>query len=228
MSTLRLCERNLKMYFRDKTAVFFSLLAVLIVIVLYILFLAQIQIDAVVESTNNIIDENNVSYLINSWILAGLLSITTVTSTLGGYGIIVEDVEKRKRMDFKSSPLSSMKYPSASVLSCIAIGTIISCVALAVYTLYIFITTGYCFGMQQFLQCIGFILLSSSMSATLLGFVVSFIKTSNGFSSISLVVGTVIGFLNGLYVPMGSLPEVIQNVLKCLPFGHIASVFRKY
>jgi|GEM_PF-1324775 len=33
--------RNLKLYFRDRLTVFYSLLAVLIVIVLYVLFLAD-------------------------------------------------------------------------------------------------------------------------------------------------------------------------------------------
>ncbi|RKJ40642.1 ABC transporter permease [bacterium 1XD42-8] len=227
MSIRKICGRNLKIYFRDKTAVFFSLLAVLIVIVLYILFLAQLQIDTVVENTNNLVDEDKISYLINSWILAGLLSITTVTSTLGGYGTIVEDIEKKKSMDFKSSPLSIMAYPLAGMISCIIIGTIISTIALGVYTVYIYFVTGYLFTFQQILQCVGFIIISTSMNAAFLGFIIAYIKTSSAFSSISLVMGTVIGFLNGLYVPIGSLPEIIQNVLKCLPFGHIASVFRK-
>ena len=120
-----------------------------------------------------------------------------------------------------------MAYPLAGMISCIIIGTIISTIALGVYTVYIYFVTGYLFTFQQILQCVGFIIISTSMNAAFLGFIIAYIKTSSAFSSISLVMGTVIGFLNGLYVPIGSLPEIIQNVLKCLPFGHIASVFRK-
>ncbi|MDY3931777.1 MAG: hypothetical protein SOZ08_08775 [Erysipelotrichaceae bacterium] len=99
-----LISRNLKLYFRDQTAVFFSLLAVLIVIVLYILFLADIQVKIIQDSAEGMLAEKDISYLVNSWILAGLLSITTVTSTLGAYGTMVKDTENRIRMDFASSP----------------------------------------------------------------------------------------------------------------------------
>lgn len=42
-------NRNLKMFFRDKTAVFFSLLAVFIVLGLYIVFLGDVWVDSFKE-----------------------------------------------------------------------------------------------------------------------------------------------------------------------------------
>lgn len=224
---LRNISRNLKMYFRDKTSVFFSLLAVLIVIVLYILFLAQVQMDSVTESTHGLIDSKTISYLINSWILAGLLSITTVTSTLGAFGTMVGDYEKKKMMDFKSSPMNLWEYPIAQIIAAFCVGTIISLISFAIYGGYICMNTGYQFELEQIIKCIGLICLSSFMSASLMGLIVSFLKTSSAFSSVSLVIGTVIGFVNGLYVPIGTLPDTVQNVVKCLPFGHIASLFRQ-
>ena len=47
---LAFANRNLKVFFRDKTAVFFSLLAVFIVLGLYVLFLG----DAWADSLQNI------------------------------------------------------------------------------------------------------------------------------------------------------------------------------
>lgn len=220
-------SRNLKMYFRDRTSVFFSLLAVLIVIVLYILFLAQVQIDSVKENTNGLIDSKTISYLINSWILAGLLSITTVTSTLGAFGTMVGDYEEKKMMDFKSSPMKPWEYPITQILAAFCVGTIISLISFAIYGGYICLDTGYRFELEQIVKCVGLVLLSSFMSASLMGLVVSFLKTNSAFSSVSLVIGTVIGFVNGLYVPMGTLPDIVQKMIKCLPFAHIASLFRQ-
>ena len=222
----RIVVRNLKLYFRDKTSVFFSLLAVLIVIALYILFLAQLQIDTVTEATNGVLEEDKISYLINSWILAGLLSITTVTSTLGAYGSMVDDREKRKNMDFKSSPLSPWEYPIAQLISAFIIGAVISIIAFITYAIYIYISTGYAFFIEQIIKCILLILISTLMSAGFMGFIVAMLKTNSSFASISFVIGTVIGFLNGLYVPLGALPTAVQTAVKCLPFGHVASLFR--
>lgn len=222
-----LISRNLKLYFRDQTAVFFSLLAVLIVIVLYILFLADIQVKIIQDSAEGMLAEKDISYLVNSWILAGLLSITTVTSTLGTYGTMVKDTENRIRMDFASSPLKKWQYPAASLLSAFFIGTTISLLAALFYALFIVIKTGYCFTIVQMLETILFICLSSLMNAALMGLIVSFLKTSSAFSSVSLVIGTIIGFLTGLYVPLGSLPSSVARLIQGLPFMHIAAIFRQ-
>ena len=62
--------RNLKLYFKDKGAVFFSLLGVLIVIGLYILFLGDTFTDGLKEFYK---PEN----IMSGWIMAGLLAITS-------------------------------------------------------------------------------------------------------------------------------------------------------
>ncbi len=223
----KLIYRNSGLYFRDRTSVFFSLLSVLIVIALYILFLAKMQVDSVNQQTNGLLKGDDLSYLINSWILAGLLSITTVTSTLGALGTMVNDRVNRIVMDFKSSPLSAMTYPVSCVITSFAVGAIISVISFVVYGAYIYFGTGYLFGIGMILKCLGLICLSAMMNAAFMGFLVSFFSTNSAYSSASLIIGTVIGFINGLYVPMGGLPETIQSVLKCLPFGHVASLFRR-
>ncbi len=223
----KLIYRNSSLYFRDRTSVFFSMLSVLIVIALYILFLAKLQVDTVNRQTNGVLNGDDLSYLINSWILAGLLSITTVTSTLGALGTMVSDRENRIVMDFKSSPLSAMTYPVSCVITAFTVGTIISALSFVVYGGYIYFSTGYLLSLVMILKCLGLICLSAMMNAALMGFLVSFLSTNSAYSSASLIIGAVIGFINGLYVPMGALPETIQNVLKFLPFGHIASLFRR-
>ncbi|HHX37748.1 MAG TPA: ABC transporter permease, partial [Clostridiaceae bacterium] len=160
-----LISRNLKLYFRDKVAVFFSLLSVLIVIVLYVLFLAQMQIDTVTSASGGMISEDKIKALINTWVLAGLLSITTVTSTLGGYATMVNDLEKKKWMDFKSSPVKQTYYPVAQFISAFLIGTVVSLVALLGFGGYIHFSSIYKFDVHHIIQGIGYIILSALMNA---------------------------------------------------------------
>ena len=223
----KIVSRNIKLYFRDYTAVFFFFFLVLIVIALYILFLADIQVNSIQDVTGGALDKKDISYLVNSWILAGLLSITTVTSTLGGFGTMVNDCDKKISMDFRSSPLDRKIYPSANIVSSFMIGSVISVIAFLVYALLIAARTGHFFSASQVLQCLLLICLSTLMNAAFMGFIVSFLRTNGAFASVSLVFGTVIGFLNGLYVPLGSLPGGVQKFIQILPFIHIASVFRQ-
>lgn len=223
----KLISRNLKLYFRDITAVFFSLLSVIIVVVLFVLFLTNNQIDSVMEATNHSISENKVSYLVHSWILSGLLSITTISSVLGGFESMVNDREKKIIMAFKSSPIKAWVYPFVNVICAFIIGVIISTLTLVIYTACIYFITGYILPLDVLLYSFGLILFSSLMNAFIFGCVCSFFKTNSAFSSASILVGTVIGFINGLYVPIGSLSETIVNFLCFFPSLHIATIFRR-
>ena len=223
----KLIQRNLKLYFRDKAAVFFSLLSVIIVLALYVLFLSNVQVQSIKQQVGNTIKETDISYLTNTWILAGMLSITTVTSTLGALGFMVNDKEKKILMDFKSSPLKMSTYPTAAIITAIIVGTIMSTLTLTIYTSYIYINTGYLLNPIILTKTIALIIASATMSASLMGFLISFLNTNNAFSSVSILIGTTIGFTNGLYIPLGQLSNNIQNIIKLLPFSHIASLFRR-
>lgn len=223
----KLIYRNVNLYFRDKAQVFFSLMGALVLILVYVIFLSSNQLDSVRQQVGGSINEDDLSYLINSWILAGMLSVTTVTSTLGALGFMVTDKEKKIIRDFKSSPLSMATYPVAAVITAILIGVIMSLIVFIVYSGYIFFATGYLFALPIILKTIGLILLSTLMNASLLGLLVSFISTNNAFSAVSLIIGTSIGFVNGMYIPIGQVSSTVQKILKLLPFSHIASLFRQ-
>lgn len=223
----KLIYRNVNLYFRDKASVFFSLIGALILILVYVLFLSNNQLNSVREQVSGLIKEENLSYLINTWILAGILSITTLTSSLGALGFMVNDKENKVIRDFKSSPLSMSTYPMAGVISAFIIGVIISLIVFIVYSLYIFVDTGYYFTLEIIIKTIGLIFISSMMNSSIMGLLVSFISTNSAFSAVSLIIGTSIGFINGMYIPIGQLSDAIQRVLKLLPFSHIASLFRQ-
>ena len=98
----KLIFRNVSLYFRDKASVFFSLMSVFIVILLYIFFLSNVQVQSISQQMGGVINENNIAYLINTWVLAGLLSIMAVTTTLGALGFMVSDRENKIIMTLKA------------------------------------------------------------------------------------------------------------------------------
>lgn len=223
----KLIYRFIKLYYSDKMAVFYSLLGAIVVIVLYFLFLAKNQVTMILEQTNGLAGQKEVSYLVHSMILSGLLSVTSMTSVLGAYGTMVSDWETHIMMDFRSSPLKPWEYPLASVLSSWIVGVLISGISLLFYGFGIFFATGYFFSLNQIGTTVLLILFSSMFSALFMGAVCSIIRTSRTYSGVSLLVGTFIGFANGLYVPITTLTETVRNVITVLPFIHTASLFRE-
>ena len=90
--------RNLLLFFKDKTTLFLSFLAEFIIVGLYLLFIR----DNLISGFSQIKD---VELLMDVWMISGVLGITSVTTTMGAYGIMVDDRAKKISRDFATSPI---------------------------------------------------------------------------------------------------------------------------
>ena len=213
-------KRNILLYFRDKTAVFFSLLAVLILIALYVLFLGDM-------TSKNLPDFPSKKVLLMSWFIAGILSVTSMTTTLASFGILVEDRANNTYMDFFSSPISRIKLVGGYIFSALAVGFFMCLFTFAAAEVFLFTIGEALLPFNKMLEVAGVILLAVLASASMVLLLVSFFKTSNAFAAASTVIGTLLGFLAGIYIPIGVLPDYIQTVVKIFPVSHAAALFRQ-
>ena len=90
---LELISRNRKVYTRDRLAFLMSFLSVIILILVYQVFLGQIQIDAIKEALNSDTASTDTIKMVNYWLISGLTTIISMTSTLGAFGVMVSDRE---------------------------------------------------------------------------------------------------------------------------------------
>ena len=216
-----LIKRNLKLFFRDKAGVFFSLLAVLITIVLYIFFVGEILLP---EDLKPLPNSEAVKA---SWIAAGLLTTASVTTTLGAAGVMISDRERSIKRDFISSPVSSSALTGGYLLSIFVVGTLMTSITFILSLIYIVSKGGSVPQADGILQIFGIILLSVFAGTAIVTFIVSFLKSSSAFLGANTVVGTLIGFLTGIFIPIGVLPDGVQNAVRTFPLTHAASLFRK-
>ncbi len=220
---MSLVQRNSKVFRRDKTQVFFSLLSVIIVIVLYAVFLQKMQVDAIeriTEATPEVIT------MVNEWVVAGLLSMIAVSTTLGAYGIAIKDQESKAMADFLTAPLSRATIQMSYVLNALIIGSIFSFIALIGCEIFIVATGGKLLSLTHFVQVLGIILLSVLLASVLNLFLSLFVSTQNAFSTLGTIVGTLLGFLCGVYVPLGALPSFAQNLIMYFPVSHTTLLLR--
>ncbi len=212
--------RNLKIFFRDKAAVFFSLLGVLIVIGLYILFLGDVNKEA-------LSDFNNASQIMDSWIFAGLLSITSVTSVMGAFGSMVQDREKKVFKDFYCAPISRSSLTLGYIASSAIVGLIMTGIVLAVAIVYLTFCEAIVISAMLIAKLVLLSALTSLSNTALVLFIVSFLTTEKAYSAVTGVISALIGFITGIYLPVGNLPEGVQYVVKCFPTSHSAVLFRQ-
>lgn len=217
---IQLTNRNLKIFFRDKSAVFFSLLSVFIIIGLYVVFLGDMLVKGMPEI-------KNARFLMDSWIMGGLLGITSITTTMGAFGIMVDDRYKNISKDFYTAPVKKSTLAGGYILSTFVIGVIMSVISLVLAEIYIISSGGELLPIDALIKTLGLILLSVVSSSSMVFFAVSFFKSQNAFSTASTVIGTLIGFLTGIYIPVGNLPNAVQTVIKLFPVAHSAALFRQ-
>ena len=213
-------KRNLMVFFKDRSSVFFSLLSSFIIIGLYILFLGDVW-------TNSFDGIDNAREIMDNWIMAGLISVTSLTTTMGAFGTMINDKTTKIQKDFYCSPLKRISLGGGYILSAFIIGIIMSIVTLAFAEIYIVAEGGSLISLAALLKTLLLIVFSTFMNTSLMFFMVSFFSSQNAFATASTILGTLIGFLTGIYLPIGSLPEAVQFVIKIFPPSHSAVLFRQ-
>lgn len=219
-----LIRRNLWVFLRDRSAVFFSFLSVIIIIALYALFLADTQVKSLESMVG---DADGIRFLVDSWIMGGLLAVNTVTVSLGALAVMVRDQETKALRDFMTAPIRRTTIVFSYIISAFIIGVLITVVGLFVMELYITLSGGQWLSMAAMAKTIGVLLLCVINSTAMLFFITSFVRSSTAFSTVSTITGTMIGFLAGIYVPIGVLPQSVQYVIEIFPTSHGAVLLRQ-
>ncbi len=222
-----LVRRNITLYFRDKSGVFFSLLAPLIMFVLYVFFLGNLQTTNIRESFSGS-STDAINFFITSWIFAGILTITTVTTGLAALQVYVADLASGRFRDFAVSPIKRWKIITGYFGSTFIISLVMTTIVLVLGELYVVLNGGSWLTLHNALLTYGVLLLLCGSFAAVSSFIVTFVKSESAYASLSVILGTSIGFLAGVYVPVGSLPAGVANVINTLPFSQAASLVRKF
>lgn len=218
---LNLTMRNFKLFFRDRGSVFFSLLSAIIILALYIFVLG----DSMVSDLDGISGAKNI---MDNWIMAGLLAATSITAAMGAYGIMINDKERKTTKDFLSSPIKRYTVYGSYILNAILVSLIICVITFILAQIYIVgINHGEMLSLVDMFKVIGILALGVFCSSSIACFLSSFAKTNSAFSGMSIVLGTVIGFITGIYIPVGALGEGMQLIVKAFPVSHAGALLRQ-
>ena len=213
-------KRNLKLYFSNKASVFFSLLRALIAFILYVIFLQKNMQDSFAGTPN-------LEELLDNWVLGGTLAVTSITTTWTGVTRLVRDKVSHKLEDFLLTDISRLKLYLGYLISSSVIGFIMQLIMLAIMKLYFYWQDEVSFDLDYLPQILLVMLLSSIMGSGIALFVLQFIKTLSTSEALATIVGTVSGFLVGVYMPIGALPDFAQNVVKLTSAAYVSAAYRQ-
>lgn len=205
-------------------SVFFSFLSVLIIIALYALFLGKVQTDGIKAVAG---DLKGIRQLVDSWITAGLLSVNAVTVSLGVLGTKVFDKEFKHFSDFIVASVSRTAIVVSYLMSAWVISFVFSLIAIVAAELYILFGGGQLLSPLSALRVVGMLALVLMSSSSIMFFIASFLSSGSAFGVLSMRLGTLIGFITGVSIPLGILPGGVQKLVALVPFSHSAAMLRQ-
>lgn len=220
---ISLVKRNVKIYLRDKLAVFFSFLSTIILMMIYILFLGDIGS----ESLTGILDKNEISFLVYGQMMAGVIVLNTLTIPLGNLGTVVTDFEQGKVDAFMVTPVKRYKIILGYYLSSLLITLVFSIVFWLLAATVLGFVTKIFYPIGTILLIVPVIMLFVFISTSIMILITTFIKSINAFGAVSGIFGSLIGFVSGIYIPLSSSSPVFLNYISSLiPFTHMG-IFAK-
>jgi len=215
---ITLAKRNILIFLRDRAGIFWSFLSVILVFGLYILFLGNLMGSG---------EDENFQFLADSWIMAGMVSIASITTTMGAFVNMVVDKSDKIIKDFSASPITRRSLVGGYVLGAYTIGIIMTIFTFIFTQGYIVINGGRLLPLLDSIEAIGIMFISVLASSAMVFYLTTFLNTENSFSGASAVLGVLVGFITGTYIPIGTFPEAIQTVIKVFPISHSASLLRQ-
>lgn len=215
-----LTKRNLLLYFRNHTGVFFSLLGAMISFVLYVIFLKMTMISSWQQVLNS-------RQLLDFWLIGGTLSVTAITTTLSSLGQLVRDKERGVIKDFYLTDISRFKMKVSYMLSAAIIGFLMQLIMLAIMLGYFAATDNLVIPWSKTPAVLGLAFLSALLSVVINMLFVQFISRFDSLGTIESILGAASGFLVGTYIPIGGLPHFAQLLIKFTPGSYVAALYRQ-
>lgn len=230
---INLVKRNILIFIRDKGAVFFSILSMLIVLGLMILFLGNMNSENILEILEQFgkdrdleKDRANAEYLIQMWTLAGILVTNAVTVTMTVMSNMIKDESENRLASFYTAPVGRWQIALGYVLSAWIIGIIMCLITLTAGQAYMAAVGNELLSGDKWLKLTGMIVLNTFVYAAIAYLTALFVHSESAWSGLLTIIGTLVGFVGAIYLPMVMLPEKVADVLKCLPVLHGASMMR--
>jgi len=232
ISLWSLVKRNIKIYLNDRMMVFFSLLAPIIVLLLYILFFTDMQMQAIElllkdpEFAGITLTSAQIRGVINNWMIAGVLGISCITVSFNANTIMVRDRQYGNVNDVLASPVKRWVIYASYVLSCFIITLTICAAVFVIAAIYLACTGGFMMSFVDFLAIVGTLILSTISAALFCTLFIGFIKSEGALTAVCGVFSAIIGFLVGAYLPMNMMPSAINYISCFIPGSYSVGLFR--
>ena len=212
-----LISRNCKLFFKDKSVFFPSLIAPLILLFLFIAFLGDVYRDSIRNVVEGFpISDGLVESIAAGWLVSSLVAVSAVTISFSANCVMVSDRVHGQANDIFVTPARRSFVALAYFISTFLVTAAICTIALAAGFVYIGIAGWHLTAWDvigAFLDMLLLVLFGTALSSI----VNRFIKSQGGVAAVQTIVSSAYGFLCGAYMPLSQLAVWLRRLLTFLP-----------
>lgn len=225
-----LTARNTKVFLKDKMVIFFSLLTQIIVLGLFLLFIKNSYANGI-ESALGVLKDKvstaDIDTLLNSWMISGVIGTSVVTATMNALSVVVSDKQSKIDFDYNASSVKGSVIVTSYFSGAVICSLITSFILLTAGLIFLAVSGTFLLSFTDILLLYGLVILGSVSAAVVLLLIISFFKKNSTFSSFSIVISTLVGFVVGAYFPISELGETMQSVVNLVPGAQITALIRR-
>ena len=224
-----LVKRHTKLFFKDKGLFFTSLITPIILLVLYMTFLANVYRDSFlsVMPKGFVMSDSLLNGLVGGQLVSSLLAVSCVTVSFCSNMLMVQDKVTGARNDLTITPIKPSKLALSYYISSFLTTMLISLFAMCASFLYL-ASAGWYLSAADIL----FIILDSFllvMFGTALSSIINFFLSSQGqISAVGTIMSAGYGFICGAYMPISQFSDSLQKVISFLPGTYGTSLLRNH
>lgn len=224
-----LIKRNSKLFFKDKGMFFASLITPIILLVLYITFLAKTYHDSFLDSLPETLDISDklIDATVGGQLFSSLLAVCCITVAFCCNMLMVSDKVTGARKDLTVTPVKkstlALGYYCATLIS-----TLIICLIASAACFIYLANAGWYMSATDILKILLDVFLLV-MFGTALSSIINFFLSSQGqISAVGTVVSAGYGFICGAYMPLSQFGSGLQKVISFLPGTYGTSLIRNH
>lgn len=224
-----LIKRNLLVYFKDKSAILFSMITPIILLVLYMLFLRGTYVDAInraAESLKDFLNLKDMDALANGILLAGVMSSAMITVPYNTLSTIVYDREAKVDYDISATPIKRYQIIMAYYLSSSISAFIMTSAILTGGLILIGLNSSMYISGKSLVLLYGVTLLGSVSGTAFFMPVMVLIKKASAVGAFMGIVSAAAGFVIGAYIPLSDFSKGVQVFCNLFPATGITVILR--
>ena len=231
---IHLANRHFLVFIKDKLTLFFSLLGPLIVILVFLLFLKNIQIDAVLGylrkigihgSGSNM--KKEITKLVLNDMFGGVVATSIITVSFATCSKVVDDKISGVSRLYMASPIKSSVLTGSYVLAAFFTSFVINLTVYFISIIVLAATGAFYMTIADVFINIALIFFGVMSASTIFIVLVEGLTKATQVTTLGSIIGATSGFFLGAYVPLSQLGNFVQKAVLMLPGTYTVNVLKE-